>query len=90
MVIDSHNSGLEVMSRTMPRKTAIRMPSETFKNGSCNLLRNSELIAWSSAQVRRIARMRLPVMAPSGTIRRRAPTVTLGHANPKADIRMAK
>jgi hypothetical protein len=48
------------------------------------------LIALSSAHVRRIARMRLPVMAPNGAIRRRDPIVTLGHANPKADIRMAK
>jgi hypothetical protein len=33
MPIDSHNSGLADMSTPMPRNTAIRMPSEIFKNG---------------------------------------------------------
>lgn len=56
---DSHNSGLTTMSRAMPRKTAIRMPSEIFNIGSCNRWNKSELNACASAPTRRIARMRL-------------------------------
>ena len=90
MPIDSHNSGLALMSRTIPRMTAIRMPSETFKNGSCSRLSSSELIAVAVAHVRRIARIRLAVTAAMGTIRRSAAIVTFGHASPEADIRMVK
>jgi hypothetical protein len=88
MPIDSHNSGLADMSRTMPRNTAIRMPSEILKNGSCSRLSNSELIAFASPQARRIARMHLPVSAPSGAISRRAQPSPL--ATPRRRLTFAR
>ena len=90
MPADSGNSGLAHMSRTIPRMTAIRMPSETFKNGSCSRPRSSESIAVAVAHARRIARIRLPVIAAIGATKRTAAIVTFGHASPKADSRMVK
>ena len=90
MPIETHKSGFADMSRSMPKKRAIRMLSETFRNGSCNRLVSSELIAFVSTEVRRSARKRQPVSAPNGAMSSRAPTATFGHANSKADIRTVR
>lgn len=91
MPIDSNNSGLAAISRTMPKKMAMQTPSEICKNGSCSYgLSSSDLTAFRSAHPRRMAPMRLPVRAPSGAISRRAPIVTFGQAVAKADIRTAR
>jgi hypothetical protein len=71
MPMDSHNSGLADMTRTIPRNTAIRMPREIFKNGSRSRLKSLESIALASAQARRTARMCRPVSAPSAAIKQK-------------------
>jgi hypothetical protein len=75
------------MSRIIPSMTANRMPSDTFRTGSCRRTRISELIAVPAAHLWRIARIRLPVIAAMGATTRSAAIVTFGHAAPKADIR---
>jgi hypothetical protein len=90
MPTDCHKSGLAAMSRTMPEKTAHRMPREIFSPGYCSRLSSSGLIAIALAQTWRIPRIRLPVRAPSGAIRRRAARVTLGQARLNASIRTVK
>ena len=86
MTIDSHNFGWAVISRRMPRKSAIRMPSVNFKSGSRSRPIRSELIVFAVAQALRIAPMRLPVTTPGGTIRTKDAIATLSHAKPKLEI----
>src|SRR5215831_17703272 len=90
VTIEFHRFGLAPISRTTERKMETRIQSEIFKNGSCSRLSNSPSIAVALVQAWRIARIRRPVTAPRGAIKRRAATATLGHARPKADIRVAR
>ena len=78
MPTDSDNCGLAPMSRTIPRMTAIRMPSEIFRTGSCSRSRSSDLIAVAVAHIRPIARIRLPVIAAMGVTNKSAAMVTFG------------
>src|SRR4051794_12523739 len=90
MLIDSHSPGLALTSRKIPRKKAIRIPRETFRNGSRNWPSSSGLIAFRALYALRIARIRLAVMPPNGDMRRRAAAATFAQARPDADIWMTR
>jgi SAM-dependent methyltransferase len=83
---DNRKSGLAVISSTIPSTSAIRMFIEKIRKGSRSLPRISDSFGLLAAQASWIARMRLPVTAPSGAIRRRAPNATLGQASVHPDI----
>ena len=78
--------GLATMRKTTPRTTAIWILTEIFRKGSCSRSSSSASLVLSPRQIRRMARVRLPVMArgePQEPWRRRQP-LSMRNSIPKA------
>ena len=73
----------------IPKKAAVRTPSEIFRKGSRSMPSDSDLLASFDWKAWRIARMRRAVMLPNGTISRgRATIATFAQGLLKDDVRL--
>jgi len=80
---DSMRPGCAVIRNTIPSTIAIRTQREIFNNGSWS--RRESSMPLPSSTDRWIARMRLPVIAPSTATRSRPCAAALGHASVHTD-----
>jgi hypothetical protein len=90
MPSDSSSPGSVFISRTAANRSTIRRLSETFRMGCCKCLTHSDSFVFSTAQILRIALIRLLVTAPKIPIRISAARATFGQARDHADIRFVR
>ena len=85
MPSDSGKPGFTVISRTIPRTSAILMFRENFKKRSLIFSARSAKFV-TEPDARRTARVFLPVGAPTGAGKMNGATAIFGHARLHPDI----